>query len=311
MAENNTHSINTDDTTTQIFSVAKNVINLYSLPDSSSEVVTQGILGEILRVEKTEADFVYCIGADRYKGWADRRFLLAAEGAPSHSRDMVSTLFADVYSEPDERADLITKLVISTALNVDEIKDKADFLSIKLPGNVSGFILRSCVGKSVSFTESTKWQQSTIAERENLIIALGENVANTAKRFIGVPYLWGGCSPFGIDCSGLVQIAYKLHGIQLLRDADLQFADRRFVKIEEGKSFDQTNLLKGDLAVFGKADNINHIGIALGDGQFVHASGRLNNLGTYINSCSDPIWVERYIGAVRLSSRNDLSIDIA
>ncbi|MBX9721211.1 MAG: C40 family peptidase [Candidatus Obscuribacterales bacterium] len=302
---------NTAPATTKTFSVAKNVINLYSLPDTSSEVVTQAIFGERLTVEKIEADFVYCIGVDRYKGWANLRYLLPANESTSQARDMVCTLFADVYSQPDEHADLITKLVISTVLNVDEKPEQADFISIKLPGSVRGFIPRNCVGQSVSFTESTKWQQSNIQERENLIIALGEDVANTAKRFIGVPYLWGGCSPFGIDCSGLVQIAYKLHGVQLLRDADLQFADRRFVKIEEGKSFDQTNLLKGDLAVFGTANNINHIGIALGDGHFVHASGRQNNLGTYINSCSDAIWRERYIGAVRLSTGNDLSIDIA
>ena len=88
--------------------------------------------------------------------------------------------------------------------------------------------------------------------RADLIAALGRNITETAKRFIGTPYLWGGCTPFGIDCSGLTQLAYKLNGIQLLRDAHLQFADRRFRRVEEGQSLDTAILEDGDLVVFSR-----------------------------------------------------------
>ena len=120
--------------------------------------------------------------------------------------------------------------------------------------------------------------------QEDLIAALGRNIAEMAKRFIGTPYLWGGCTPFGIDCSGLTQLAYKLNGIQLLRDADLQFADKRFQRVEEEQPLETALLEDGDLVVFSRRDDKKptHIGLALGDGRFVHARG---GLGVRIDDC--------------------------
>jgi cell wall-associated NlpC family hydrolase len=102
-----------------------------------------------------------------------------------------------------------------------------------------------------------------------------------------------------------------MEGLSLLRDADIQYTDRRFVKVEPGKSLSESEFQAGDLLVFGSQSAITHIGIASDDGRFIHASGRMANFGTYYNACSDKSWSEIYLGAVRLSEDAALSITSA
>lgn len=94
-----------------------------------------------------------------------------------------------------------------------------------------------------------------------------ENLIANAKDFVNAPYLWGGRSPYGIDCSGLVQIVFKMNGISLPRDASQQ--------IQVGETIEFVNLTKaGDLAFFDDEEgNITHVGIILGNNKIVHSSG--------------------------------------
>ena len=110
--------------------------------------------------------------------------------------------------------------------------------------------------------------------KRQVLAAVGAQASRVAMRFIGTPYVWGGSSSFGVDCSGLTQIAYKLSGVQLLRDAELQWHDRRFVRVDEGNPFAEADLAAGDLVAFSKSGDgrATHIGIACGDGRFIHSS---------------------------------------
>lgn len=96
-----------------------------------------------------------------------------------------------------------------------------------------------------------------------------ESLVETAKKFINVPYLWGGRSYFGIDCSALVQLVYKIHGIALPRDADKQAElgiARDFVEESE----------PGDLAFFEDSEGkIVHVGLVLSPFEIIHASGKV------------------------------------
>jgi hypothetical protein len=121
-----------------------------------------------------------------------------------------------------------------------------------------------------------------------------EAILTTALRLLGLPYLWGGTTPFGLDCSGLVQLAHRVHGYLLPRDADLQFADRRLVAVPRAR------LRAGDLVFFGPSGTgITHVGLALGKQAFVNATTH-GAPTVRIDRLDDSYWKRLYRGARRL-----------
>jgi len=122
------------------------------------------------------------------------------------------------------------------------------------------------------------------------ILAFDERVTHTALRYIGVPYVWGGTSFGGVDCSGFVYAVFEHNGIDVPRTADSQF--------EVGRPVSTRDLQPGDLVFFQTyAPGASHVGIYLGSGRFVHASA---SDGVRIDFLSMDYYASRYIGARRL-----------
>lgn len=120
-------------------------------------------------------------------------------------------------------------------------------------------------------------------------LALEVRLTRTALRYLGVPYAWGGESFSGVDCSGLVQAVFHHNGIELPRTADAQF--------EVGHRVSEGGLQPGDLVFFETyAEGASHVGIYLGEGQFVHAS---SSNGVRVDSLSEAYFSNRFIGARR------------
>ena len=111
----------------------------------------------------------------------------------------------------------------------------------------------------------------------------GQAVVDTAKQFLGVPYVWGGTSPDGFDCSGLCYYVYQLLGYSINRVAHSIYTG-------SGTAVSRDQLAPGDIICFGNSDYVWHVGIYVGDNQFIHAPNtgavvRIENLsGTYVNN---------------------------
>jgi cell wall-associated NlpC family hydrolase len=118
---------------------------------------------------------------------------------------------------------------------------------------------------------------------------LAQTLARSALRFLGTPYVFGGTSSSGFDCSGFVQHVFATLGIGLPRTADAQY--------DAGKPA-VGGPRAGDLVFFDTYGGVSHVGIYLGNGQFVHAS---SSRGVMVSKLSEAYWASRYVGAKRIA----------
>lgn len=232
------------------------IIPLRSTPSEKSEMVSQLLFGEQYKVIGHEGTWLKIENNwDLYQGWIDEKMFLPT------SEDFND--FAN--SEP-----VYTTRGIHIINHVFEKIPMFILHGSILPGY-------NAVTNTFKLADGTfefhgqPLQLATEISRDKIVkLALG---------FLNAPYLWGGRSIFGIDCSGFVQLVYKILGIKLLRDAYQQYAQAVEIEMDDA--------LPGDLAFFGKdSDHITHVGIMLDNRQIIHAAGKvridsLNSQGIY------------------------------
>ncbi|KYP79918.1 C40 family peptidase [Ferroacidibacillus organovorans] len=155
---------------------------------------------------------------------------------------------------------------------------------------------RLIVGWNTSAKSRTN-SSTTLSSRSESInsnlssAVLGETIARYATQFQGVPYSWGGESPSGFDCSGLVQFTFGHSGVQLERTSYSQF--------QQGQSVSLNDLSPGDLVFYDtNGPGASHVGIYVGNGQFIHSGGSHVQIASMNNS----YWRAHYIGAKRVTN---------
>lgn len=243
------------------------VANFRSKPDHPAELVTQAILGTPVKVYKKGEDGYYLVQTpDGYISWLDDdgvQFMDETEINDWLSSPKIIYLkeYGFSYLEADAKSQPVSDLAAGNLLKI--MGEDSDFYLVNYPDGRTAYVKKD--------------EAQLFNDWYNALNPNGETILKTAYRFMGIPYLWGGTSTKGMDCSGFTKTVYFLNGIILARDASQQVNNGELVDTKDGWQ----NLQPGDLLFFGrKADEsrkerITHVAIYIGDGDFIHAAGRV------------------------------------
>jgi cell wall-associated NlpC family hydrolase len=258
--------------------VQQPVTNMYSRPSEDADVVSQAIYGANVAVVEQKEGWARIRTADEYMGWAPIKALAVGPAYATGGKTAeVQSLFAHIYREPSvtKHAPLITVPFESRLEVTGESKDDARWLQVRLADNRSGWIQAGDV--------SLAPKKMTVPE-----------MLEFSKRFLGLPYTWGGASSYGYDCSGFSQMLGRRRGLNMPRDAQPQADWSGVVPV------DRKDLQPGDLLYFGSSDKkITHTGIYLGGGKFINATTYQTPM-VRIDDINEPHWAKLLVAARRV-----------
>lgn len=230
----------------------QSLIPVRSKPDHAAEQVTQLLFGELYVVHEQKENWLRIkTDFDSYSGWIhEKQHRGLSETELEKLQKSTRSVAAELVFTITNNDKSFPILIGSTLYDFDGMNFK--------------------LGK-----EKFVYSGQAINEKSDLLN--GEHIRKFALKFLHAPYQWGGRSPFGIDCSGLTQIVFKLYGVNLPRDA--------YQQSEVGKTLHFINEAReGDIAFFDNEDEkITHTGIILNNDQIIHASGsvRIDNIDHY------------------------------
>lgn len=233
----------------------QSVASVRAEPSHKAEMVTQLLFGELFRISGTEGQWHRIqLVCDGYEGWIhqlqvhplDKDEFLQLQHAPTPvTLDLVQLITR-------ERQQDMIPVVLGSSL--------PGYYDGRLDISGEGYLYDGSVSDETGLTGS-----GTVQGNDAILVQLREN----AMLYLNAPYMWGGRTPLGIDCSGFVQMVYKLQNFQLLRDASQQATQGEIV----GLLFES---ITGDLAFFDNEEGqICHVGMIIGPNKIIHCSGNV------------------------------------
>lgn len=225
------------------------IVPLRSEPSDRSELVTQVLFGEPFTILEQQKNWSKIeLAFDNYQGWIDNK----------QHQTISASDFLQLKNAPRKVAGDLIEYITDKKNNLLPITLGSDLSFLAFPSiNIDGFVFEGNLNSGV---------QAKV------------NLLKTAFLYLNAPYLWGGKTPFGIDCSGFSQMVYRLNGYLIPRDASQQ------ALIGEPLSFIEESEV-GDLAFFDNEEgNIIHVGMIMENNYIIHAHGkvridRLDHLG--------------------------------
>ena len=234
--------------------VATNLTGLYERPTFGMVLSSELCHGTELEVLDEEKRWVFTRQRDGYLGWAYRAYL--GEGLAPEATHLVLAPVVELRAEPDATSEVVTRVVSGTGVIVEETRGVWSCISANKIGWIKSKDLRALTDIP-----------NTIEEKRKTVI-------KDSQRMTGIPYLWGGTSGNGIDCSGFARLLHRWIGVNIPRDADMQHAAAKLV---------EPPFEIGDLLFFsenGSNRRITHVGISLGGWKMIHSSRATNGVYT-------------------------------
>ena len=230
-----------------------NIVPCRKKPSDKSEMVTQLLFGELFKIlGKKKSWYKIKCTYDDYQCWIDKK--------QCH----------EISLQTYNKLNIATITCASNIIQVISNKSKNITFPITIGSNLPNFEKNKCSIENRKFILESQ-------VNNKIHNSLNDSIVSAARIFINAPYLWGGRSPFGIDCSGFSQLVFKLNGIKLKRDASQQAKQGSLLNGIE-------NAQPGDLAFFeNDKGKIVHVGIILKKNQIIHACGkvRIDNYDHY------------------------------
>ncbi|PIS03084.1 MAG: hypothetical protein COT85_03400 [Chlamydiae bacterium CG10_big_fil_rev_8_21_14_0_10_42_34] len=227
-------------------------------PSRDAKVCSQTIFSEEVQLLDLSGSWALIKTLDNYTGWTLKKALVECK---AYSKDIeISRLSAAVYERKDVEYGPLMILPFGAKLQLVDASDPR-WNEVCLPSGKRAFVQKGDVlGKPF-------------------------DLATFGNQFLGVPYLWGGRTSFGFDCSGFIQMVYGRLGIELARDAKEQILDYRANVVEDGPC------VLGDLIFWGKSESeIQHVGMFLEKEYFIHTSSRENMPYLRLSKLTDLEW---------------------
>lgn len=256
------------------------VANMRTFPDNAAELTSQVLLGTQVDLLQKKSGEYRVRTPDGYIAWVPSSSIAAMDETEIASwrqaeKVIYTTEFGRSYSEPNEKSQRVSDLVYGDILKLTG--QKGNFYEVAYPDGRKAYIR-----KSESLTLKS-WLDSRNPTAENIIAS--------AKSMLGLPYLWGGTSVKGVDCSGFTKTSFFMNGFVIPRDASQQVLAGQQIDILDSEGhFDPEKALKNlkpaDLLFFAAGKNSNpdarvtHVALYIGNGTFIHAAGlvRINSM---------------------------------
>ena len=239
--------------------VATNLTGLYAKPSFLAEMLSELLKGWEVEVLREQERWCFVRQGDGYLGWAYRPYLASEPTvSPTH---VICEPVSLLRSDPAPDAALVTRILGGTHVSVQE--------------SDSGWAKLSVIGGCEAWAPTANLRPLSALPSDET--GRRAQIVADAFRFVGVPYLWGGCSALGIDCSGFARLLHHLIGLSLPRDADMQF--------KAGIPVDYP-YQPGDLLFFGEnghsdSPRVTHVAVSLGGWRIIHSSRSRN--GVYVD----------------------------
>lgn len=246
--------------------IAVSVSNHRTDHKHSAEMATQSLMGTVVKVLKKKGGWYLVQTPDDYLGWVDDE---AVEECTKEKADewiasvryMVTSAYTILKSAPDDKSTPVSDLVAGNLLKFSA--EEGEYIKLITPDGRTGYLPKSHVH------EFSDWVAKSQLTAESIVAA--------SEEFMGVPYLWGGTSSKGVDCSGFTKSVYFMNGLITPRDASQQVFEGELIDTKSGFSL----LQPGDLLFFGEKgtdstrERVTHVGIYIGNEEFIHSSGKV------------------------------------